>query len=249
MNVTMVQLNRGKLNQDQLDKGKSKSSPKFQEQAVISGWKKCARGLAMLAVLGSMCSSQSAIASMADAAQWRLTANPAARQLAQATPRPSPTSSPAASPPAVSVVYAPFTLSNGFSTAQLSASTSNIITPAGSGSSLRRYEDHAARMVAVTQFLCTGGGLTAGGAAPLPQGRGVDWLYQSTNGANLGRLRLSCDEAKQLFTTYGERPAQSVTLNTGSVGPRPYNVPMLNLSTATKANQFIEWARVHLRWS
>ncbi|NJK75918.1 MAG: hypothetical protein HC942_20345 [Microcoleus sp. SU_5_6] len=110
-----------------------------------------------------------------------------------------------------------------------------------SGSKLRLYHVHIARMFEISHFLCDRDRTSAG----------YDWSYEVANGnINVGRFKISCNLAREIATTYDlGKPKITIIrrnfhLKDGgpSVALEQYSIPVLNL-TKNKISQWMNFVK------
>lgn len=95
--------------------------------------------------------------------------------------------------PAQASTALPMTISTAEGTFSLMAPDTNTTRPAYGGK-LRVYDVHIAKMVEVTQFMCSKGRLSPG----------TTWSYSAGNGSiNMGNFNISCQLANNLAGAYG----------------------------------------------
>jgi len=104
------------------------------------------------------------------------------------------------------------------------------------GGKLRVYDVHVAKMVEVTDFMCSSGRLSPG----------TTWSYYAGSGSvNMGNFTISCQLAHDLAIAYGlGKPEQTrlyFSYEESGGSSRTMNVPILNI-TGGKVNQWIRFA-------
>jgi hypothetical protein len=110
-----------------------------------------------------------------------------------------------------------------------------------SGSKLRLYHVHFARMFEISHFLCDRDRTSAG----------YDWSYEVANGnIDVGRFKISCNLAREIGKTYGFGKPQQIIIRRNfnlkdgrpSVALEQYSIPVLNI-TKNKISQWMGFVK------